>query len=495
MTSAIQPANQIKVERGINVAGYLTSESGVAEATRGYVKALQHLGYNVALNNFEVGVQSRKEDKTFSTFASNNPHAINLVCVNADQMPAFIQHFGTEYFKDKYNIAVWWWETPDFPEEWWEHFNYFDEIWVGSSYIQRAIANVSPVPVVAVQPVVEPRTTVRDRAKFDLPENEFLLLCVFDFLSSFERKNPLACVEAFKQAFTSDQPVRLVLKCINGDKNPELLKQLQQKSEGSKVAIIDRYLSADDNQILSNSCDAYISLHRAEGLGLPIAEAMLNKKPVVVTGWSGNMDFNSIANSYLVSYKLIANQTQVGPYKIADTWADADPEHAASQLRRLYANEIERAAFVETAFKSATEYFSKDAVAQTMQTRLSAIGAFNRPAIDSASNGLSAESSKEKVCHVDPLTEQRLRMIESGEDPADSSQTKSRIRKTMMKLVEKSGYLNGIYSALFRKLFVDNSKTQTKVELMESRTRRALADADRRIAALEKRLNEIQNNK
>jgi len=469
---------------GINVAGYLTSESGVAEAARGYVKALHHLNYNVALNNFEVAA-SRKEDKTFTTFASNNPHPINLVCVNADQLPAFIQQFGENYFKDKYNIGVWWWETPEFPEEWWQYFNHFDEIWVGSSYIQRALANVSPVPIVVVQPVVESKVSTINRAQFDLPENEFLFLCVFDFLSSFERKNPLATIDAFKQAFSPNEPVRLVLKCINGDKNERLLSELSQRAEGLKVTVMDRYLSSDDNQLLSNSCDAYVSLHRAEGLGFPIAEAMLNKKPVVITGWSGNMDFNSIANSYLVSYELIANQIQAGPYKVAETWADPNAAHAAQQMRSLYTDAVNREKIVALAFKTASDYFSRDTVGQIMQTRFAAISAFNRP--------ITEASLDSKICHVDALTEQRLKIIESGEDPADSSASKSRIRKAMMKLVEKSGYMNRIYSALFRKIFVDCAKLQTKVELIDSRTRRSVADSDRRIAILEKRIEELQS--
>jgi hypothetical protein len=313
-----------------------------------------------------------------------------------------------------------------------------------------------------------------------LPDEEFLFLCVFDFLSSFERKNPLATIEAFKQAFSPNEPVRLILKCINGDKNQSLLAEMQKKSDGLKVTVLDRYLSSEDNQLLSKSCDAYVSLHRAEGLGFPIAEAMLNEKPVVVTGWSGNMDFNSIANSYLVSYELRANHIQVGPYKIADMWADASPEHAARQMRNLYSDQVTRDMLVAQALHSATNYFSRETVAQIIQTRLTSIASFNRPTAD--------EQSGSKVCHVDALTEQRLKIIETGEDPTDTSASKSRIRKVMMNLVEKSGYLNRIYSALFRKLFVESSKTQTKVELIESRTRRALADADRRIAALEKRI-------
>ena len=197
------------------------------------------------------------------------------------------------------------------------------------------------------------------------------------------------------------------------------------------------------------------------------------------------MDFNSISNSYLVSYELIANQIQVGPYKVADTWANPRPEHAAQQMRALYEDVVTREKVVASAFKSATEYFSRQTVGQIIQTRLTAVAAFNRPTTDPAADS--------NVCHIDALTEQRLKIIETGEDPADTSASKSRIRKVMMNLVEKSGYLNRIYSALFRKIFSDTSKIQTKVELVDARTRRAVADADRRIAQLEERIRDLES--
>src|SRR5262249_53673511 len=156
----------------------------------------------VALNNVEIGVASRKSDDTFGDFAQNNPYPVNLICVNAHQLPEFVAKYGEDYFKGKYNIGVWWWELQEFPQVYWQCFSWFDEIWVGSIFIQQALSRYSPIPIVFIPPAVSlPDKPLVDRHALSLPEDEFLFLFMFDFLSTFERKNPLALIEAFRQAF------------------------------------------------------------------------------------------------------------------------------------------------------------------------------------------------------------------------------------------------------------------------------------------------------
>lgn len=467
---------------GINVAGYLTAESGVGAAARGYVKALQKLNMQVALNNVDIGVQSRKADDTFAEFAANNPYPINLICVNADQVPAFMEAKGADYFAGKYNIGVWWWETPDFPEEWLQSFDRFDEIWVGSSYIQRAISRLSPVPVVLIPPVVLATELYADKTRFGLDTDEFTFLSVFDFFSNFERKNPLATIDAFTKAFRRDEPVRLVLKCINVEAHPERFATLKESAKDARIAIIDRYLSSRENLLLIRSCDAYVSLHRAEGLGLPIAESMLQKRPVIVTAWSGNMDFTNINNSFLVPYKLIANGVEAKPYKMSDYWAEPDIDQAAALLRTVVDQAERRNRLLEQAFIDASSHFGCDSVAQLIQNRLTVIKAFNR---------VPEETMSKSPCYVDKLTEERLQIIERGNS---NTVAKSVLRKVMMPLVEKSGYLNSVYAALFRKLATDSAHAEASVQIMDGRMRRALADADTRIAMLEKKVAELSKN-
>jgi len=470
---------EVSTLKGVNVAGYLTSESGVGAAARGYVKALQRLNLEVALNNVEVAVQSRKADDTFSEFATNNPYPINLICVNADQLPAFIEERGPEYFAGKYNIGVWWWETPDFPEEWLQNFDKFDEIWVGSSFTQRAISRLSPVPVILVPPVVMAVEFFADKTRFGLDTDEFTFLSVFDFLSNFERKNPLATIEAFIKAFREDEPVRLVLKCINVGSHPDRFAVLKESASHARISIIDRYLSTRENQLLIRSCDAYVSLHRAEGLGLPIAESMLQRRPVVVTAWSGNMDFTNLNNAFLVPYRLISNGAEAKPYKLGDYWAEPDVEEAAVQLRAVFEQGERRNRLVHQAFIDAGDYFGCDSVSQLIQNRLTVIKSFQKIPPPDPSKG---------ACFIDKLTEERLQIIERGNS---NTLAKTILRKLMMPVVEKSGYLNSVYSALFRKMATDSGRTEATVEMIDARVRRALADADARISLLEEKIEKL----
>jgi glycosyltransferase involved in cell wall biosynthesis len=322
--------------RGINIAGYLTAESGVGEAARGYVAAFQSAGRDVALLDVSSQTLSRQGDTSLSGFSLSNPHPVNLVCINADQVPNFIVHAGAEYFTQKYSIGLWAWELPSFPPQWRDRFNYFNEIWVGSQFMAQALVQQSPVPVLTVPHRVEislPRAY--SKAEFGLPE-DFTFLFIFDFLSVFERKNPLALVQAFRQAFRPHEPVQLVIKCINGDRDPVNDKALQESIAGAKITLMQDYLSRDDKNGLLSVCDAYVSLHCAEGFGLTLAEAMLLGKPVVATGWSGNMDFMTVNNSYPVEYDLVEIQEDCGPYPQGSVWANPRLAHAAQLLRQIY---------------------------------------------------------------------------------------------------------------------------------------------------------------
>ncbi len=323
---------------GVNVAGYLTAEVGVGEAARGYVAALKSLGVQTAFTDFAVGTLSRKEDKTLSGFSSTNPYPINLVCINADQVPNFIAHVGSQYFEQKHNIGVWWWELPELLEEWRDRFADFNEIWVGSTFTYQSISKHSPIPVSKIPPVVQVELSqVYPKEHFGLADSEFIFLFVFDFLSYFARKNPTAIAEAFKKAFHPDEPVRLVFKCINGEHDPDNFNCLKNAIDDARITIIDSYLSKDEKNGLINACDCYVSLHRAEGFGLTLAEAMLLEKPVIGTGWSGNMDFMTINNSYPVEYELTRIITDHGPYyRRGQIWAEPSIQHAAQLMREVY---------------------------------------------------------------------------------------------------------------------------------------------------------------
>src|SRR6185295_5916841 len=195
----------------------------------------------------------------------------------------------------------------------------YDEIWVGSSYIANTIAPLSPVPVVRVPPVLAPEVAgdrERGRAVLDVGD-DFVFLFMFDFNSYIERKNPMAVIDAFRRAFPGRERARLVIKSVNGAFNTEGLAALEAAaSADDRIMLLGEYVSAREIADLTHACDCYVSLHRAEGTGLTMANAMAAAKPVIATGWSGNTDFMDASNSLLVRFDLVELDRDIGPYKL-----------------------------------------------------------------------------------------------------------------------------------------------------------------------------------
>ena len=140
--------------RGINVSGYLRTESGVGAAIRGYLRALRSLDIPLALKDLSELNINRAEDRTLTHFDSDHPYDVNLVCADVDLHFALLSHLGEEFFSERYNVAIWAWELPQFPKKWYGRFAYYDEVWVGTSFIANALAPVAPIPVVRIPPVL-----------------------------------------------------------------------------------------------------------------------------------------------------------------------------------------------------------------------------------------------------------------------------------------------------------------------------------------------------
>ncbi|MBV9174436.1 MAG: glycosyltransferase, partial [Chloroflexi bacterium] len=322
---------------GVNVAGYLRSRTGVGTVSRRYVRALRALGAPVALKDLSelnpVGVELSE-----ARFDAEHPHPVNLICVNAVEHPAFAWYVGEPFLRDKYNIGVWFWELPAFPSEWCDRFVHYDELWAPTAFIANTLAPISPVPVVRIPVVLTPDTTqspgARDRGRQRLgaKADEYVYLFVFDFMSYMERKNPIGLIDAFRAAFAPDVHARLVIKCVNGDFNPRGLALLRERASGYPIDVIDGYRPAQEMDDLVAACDAFVSLHRSEGLGLTMAEAMAAGKPVAATGWSGNTEFMNVANSFPIRYQLVELEQAIGPYQAGSVWAEPSVEHAAEML-------------------------------------------------------------------------------------------------------------------------------------------------------------------
>jgi hypothetical protein len=209
-------------------------------------------------------------------------------------------------------------------------------------------------------------------------DEEFVFLFIFDFHSRAERKNPLTLINAFKEAFAPTDLVRLVIKCVNGHSDSGSLSQMRALSSGYPISIYDGYWTSSQMRDLMEACDAYISLHRSEGIGLTITDAMACGKPVIATGWSGNMDFMNVSNSYPVRYELVEIEKNAGQYRAGEIWAEPSAEHAAELMRHLFENREEAQGRGLVANKDIETHYSEECIARLIDQRFTVIGAQDR---------------------------------------------------------------------------------------------------------------------
>ena len=368
---------------GLNLVGYLDAETGMGQAGRSLVAACRAAAIPVSPHTLEVGVVARRQHTAFAGATSDFEHGINLFVVNADQAHAVRDHLGRDVYHGRYNIGLWLWEQERFPDSLRGAFELYDEIWTPSSFCVDAISAVSPVPVRRIPlPVTSPEGAAdgTDRAvddlrrELDLPQGAFVFLFMFSFLSYAQRKNPEAAVQAFKQAFGDAQDRVLVLKTSQKDFAPEAYDRLVAKIGGAdNIRLIDDYYSSEQVETLTRAADAYLSLHRSEGFGLTLAEAMVQGKPVVATPYSGVTDFFNVNNGYPVRYRLVTLEQDVGPYPAGSVWADADVDHAAEQLKRLVADDQERAALARRAQQDIRDLLSPETVGAAMKRQLTEV--------------------------------------------------------------------------------------------------------------------------
>lgn len=324
---------------GVNLVGYSRAEMGIGESCRIAAKSMNAAEIPFGIINFTGTNSASMNDNSWVHKEFPDPeYNLNLFHINAEQMIEIYAHYGNSIFKDRYNIGFWHWELPDFPDDWKESFNLVDEIWAPSTFVVDSIAMKSPVPVVKIPHSIEVNITdARDRNFFGLPEKTFLFLSMYDLKSYQERKNPQASIKAFQLAFKPDDgAVGLVIKVNSAEQDSKELEELHQLIGIYKnIYIVDKTLSRNDTNALLEVTDSYVSLHRSEGFGLGLAEAMYLGKPVIGTNWSSNTDFMNHNNSCLVDYTLIQLNYDHGPYKAYQYWANPDVEHACYYMRRL----------------------------------------------------------------------------------------------------------------------------------------------------------------
>ncbi|HMD47205.1 MAG TPA: methyltransferase domain-containing protein [Acidimicrobiales bacterium] len=407
-----------RLSPGINLVGYLRAELGVGQGARLLADALATTGipYATLVNTRTTSRQDHRFDDRASDRCGD--YDVNIVCANADQLPLFAAEVGPGFFAGRHTIGQWAWELEDFPDDFAGAFGLVDEIWAVSEFTRAAIARRTDKPVFAVpHPITAPAVPPGvGRDDLGLPEDRTVFLFCFDALSVPDRKNPLGLVEAYTTAFPTDAGTTLVIKVINGDKRiPDMERLRLAIGERPDILLIDRYLDAARVAALMAAADCYVSLHRSEGFGLTMAEAMALGKPVVATAYSGNLDFMTADTAYLVDWSPGPVPAGCEPYRVGATWAEPDLDHAARLLRQVHEHPDEAAEVGRRAREAVGRHHSIGQRAAFIRQRFDAIqaeraalvvaGASSPPAPATGSDRLTALASSRPSLET---TSQRL---------------------------------------------------------------------------------------
>jgi glycosyltransferase involved in cell wall biosynthesis len=366
---------------GVNAIASWAGATGLAEAGRRAAVALLNEGVAMAIEDVNLWAkvdQSRVPDQ-IAALPHGHPYPIAISFLNINEFHVVkgwqLRGHGTPYL-----IAMWYWELPALPPEMVEEIDRVDEIWVASEFVRDVFLRYTHKSIVVMPCVVEP---VADesltRSDLGLPEDAVIYLVTFDANSTIARKNPYGAIRAFEEAFgVGRTDVVLVIKVINLSSYPVVQRDLRQHMERLGGILIESDMAPSEIAALIRHCDVYVSLHRSEGFGLGLAEAMYFGRPVIATGNSGNMDFMTASNSCLVGYRsmvvhhneLSDNPTAMTLYQPGNLWVDPDVHEAASLMRWLFENPAERERIGAKGSADITARYSLAAAGHAMHARL-----------------------------------------------------------------------------------------------------------------------------
>jgi glycosyltransferase involved in cell wall biosynthesis len=369
------PPPVIADSTGVNVAGYFQAELGVGQIGRLLVDAVRasDVPFSIWRNSETVNRQLAGFDDTSAAVI----YPITIASINADAFPQWAAGLGRPLVVGRYTIGVWAWEIADFPDASIGAFAHVDEIWGISTFCRDAIAAKTDKPVFTLpyQIPIPAEVAPLDRAAFGVVDTPYFFFA-FDYQSIFERKNPVGLIEAFNRAFAPGEGPKLIIKTINGDRNVgDRERLLYYCADQPDVILIEEYLPAATVRSLMAEAAAYVSLHRAEGYGLTMSEALALGRPVIATGYSGNLDFMDETNSLLVPYELRPIGAGSAPYPAKAEWAEPNIEVAAQHMRWVIEHPAEANAIGAKARESIRSGGTLDASIDFVRGRVQAIAA------------------------------------------------------------------------------------------------------------------------
>jgi len=365
------------------LVGHPFSPGGRGEDVRSTFRALTAVGFPVCIRDI-YGVNPKTDP---DMQRSLTPHLVrnlsttlNIFFINGDEVEAVLKHVREDWPQGAYNVICPAWELSRYPDEWGRQLGRFDEVLSLSRFsfdsLHEAVSNAKSYVPLASQVEI---SSYLGRRYFGIPESSFVFLFFFDFTSYMERKNPSAVFRAFERlcAQTERHDTRLVVKLNGSASRSEDFQRFRREAEDcrvrDRVVIIDKTLTNNEIKNLIRCCDCFVSLHRSEGFGRGMAEAMYLGKPVIATGYSGNMDFMNNDNSCLVDFKLVPVLDGQYPHGRGQVWADPDIDHAAWYMNKVLGDRDYGRRLGAIGSRHIRQFFSYRAIGIRYQSRIESI--------------------------------------------------------------------------------------------------------------------------
>jgi glycosyltransferase involved in cell wall biosynthesis len=323
-------------KNGWSILAYARGEFGVGEMGRRLHSAFALTGAPTQLVGVDLSL-SRQHHPVDHVVSERASFSNVVACVNADQIQIVSEKYSLSDASKR--IGYWAWELEEFPDKYRPAFDQVDEVWALSGFAREAISKKTEKPVRHVPiPIVVPSfPTQLTRPQVQMPEDTFVFLVVFDYLSVPKRKNPQSTIKAFLLAFPEPGEAHLIVKSINGYRDRAYSETLQSLAIGrNDITFIDEYFSSEETRALIELADVFVSLHRSEGYGLNIADAMAYGTPVIATAYGGNMDFMNESIAGCVNFELVRVGKGSEPYDSSSFWAEPDIHHAANLMRKFF---------------------------------------------------------------------------------------------------------------------------------------------------------------
>ncbi|QCX53340.1 glycosyltransferase [Elizabethkingia sp. JS20170427COW] len=350
----------------VNYHGFFDGNFGIAEATR--LNELALLQNHIEVNR--ISYQSESYLRTSDIFPDEDEVKINIFHININTVNAFFEKNNQLKLQGRYNILYWAWEFPEVPEQALKVLNFFDELWVPSDFCVNIFTQYTGIPVLKFP---HPIQKVSFQEIFDRGGYKRVFLTIFDSFSTTIRKNPHLTIEAFLKVFGEDKEAVLIVKTHNLDRSKDTQKVLSPYMNLPNVKIINEDFSKEKLHGLIQASDVLISLHGSEGFGLTMAEAMAYGKVVVGTGYSGNLEFMNVNNSFLVRYNFIQTHNTKGLIAEGLTLAQPDVDHACEQLQYIKSHFGKLSLIQENAQNDVGKHLSLSTIGTSFKNRISYI--------------------------------------------------------------------------------------------------------------------------